>query len=404
MQYIYKFYNKNDECLYVGKTNRLSNRFSQHKRDKIWFKEVEYIMTSQCKKEFMIDMYELYYINTLKPKYNRKDINIKHVDFYHEELIFKKYKNFKKEDNQMKTIIGKAQLPFSETQAKNVTIVELKTEEKIKDGVSHHILLADCSGSMSSNLSKLKTQIKSVMETLLQIPNSYVSVITYSGHKESKRILSAIKCDDMTYKMNDVYSVLDKEIYIKGVTVMSEPLEMSIDICKSLVGICDKNHIALFTDGCLVPWDWSTSEEEKKCFAVAEICKKENIFLNAIGFGQYYDRRFLTKLIEVAGNGDVLHIDNINSYYDVIINTIRKIDDIELIATKVVVSSMCLDLKTGNIGTELTLYGVENTIAIIDNGSSEVYINDELLDLQTSETISQDYINDYSLVYYNGLS
>lgn len=36
MQYIYKFYNRENECLYVGKTIHLKPRFNQHKKDKEW--------------------------------------------------------------------------------------------------------------------------------------------------------------------------------------------------------------------------------------------------------------------------------------------------------------------------------------------------------------------------------
>lgn len=223
--------------------------------------------------------------------------------------------------------LGTKNLQISETKKVEVNFLKLIPENKQQETTNHHILLADVSGSMSSNIRTLKERIIATFDALLKIPNSYVSVITYSGHNQSKTILSAIKCDQTSYAMSKVYDVIEKELYIKGVTVMSEPLEDAIKICKSLAGVCDKHQIALFTDGCLVPWDWSEQTEREKCFKVAEICRNENIYLNAIGFGQYYDRRFLKELTEKAGNGCVIHIDSVKDYSEVILSIIKKVNE-----------------------------------------------------------------------------
>jgi hypothetical protein len=225
------------------------------------------------------------------------------------------------------TYLGNIDLHISETQKKNVHFIQLDPEIVKSDYISHHILLADCSGSMCGNLKTLKEKIHATCDTLMSIPNSYVSVITYSGHNQTERILSAVKCDNTTFQMTDLHQVIDSKIYIKGVTVISEPLNQSIDICQTLAKIADKHHIALFTDGCLVPMQWNSETEERKCFDVAKYCNEHGVFLNAIGFGQYYDREFLQALVSIAGNGAVLHIDYIKDYFDVILNAIRKVNE-----------------------------------------------------------------------------
>jgi len=91
LQYIYKFYDKNNTCLYVGKTTHLLPRFRQHKQDKNWWVEVNRIEVAECKMEFMIDLYEIYYINTLKPLYNVKDTKIKFMRCDYPELDFGQY-------------------------------------------------------------------------------------------------------------------------------------------------------------------------------------------------------------------------------------------------------------------------------------------------------------------------
>jgi excinuclease UvrABC nuclease subunit len=91
MQYIYKFYNQNNECLYIGKTYHLKPRFIQHKKDKAWWNEVVKIEYGECIKDILVDIYEIYYIDKLKPKYNIKDIKIKFMKCHYPELTFINY-------------------------------------------------------------------------------------------------------------------------------------------------------------------------------------------------------------------------------------------------------------------------------------------------------------------------
>jgi hypothetical protein len=88
-----------------------------------------------------------------------------------------------------------------------------------------------------------------------------------------------------------------------------------------------------------VPTRWSESNEESKCYEIAQTCNNEGIFLNAIGFGQYYDREFLKKLINIAGNGSLIHIDQVKNYSDVILDIIKKVN---------AESSICIDIETDN--------------------------------------------------------
>jgi predicted GIY-YIG superfamily endonuclease len=88
LYYIYRFYNL-DEIIYVGKTINLKQRFYQHSK-KDWFKEVTNIDIAEVSKLF-VDIYEQYYINYHRTKYNIKDINQKYKKFYYPLLHFNKY-------------------------------------------------------------------------------------------------------------------------------------------------------------------------------------------------------------------------------------------------------------------------------------------------------------------------
>lgn len=74
--YIYRFVNKDQKVIYVGKTNNLNKRYNQHfgKRghltkdcyNSVW--KIEYIKVDS---ELNALLLETYYINKFRPKYNK---------------------------------------------------------------------------------------------------------------------------------------------------------------------------------------------------------------------------------------------------------------------------------------------------------------------------------------------
>jgi len=75
--YIYKFYNKNKELLYIGSTDNLNRRIYNHLFGEInipWkyylTTEIRFIEFALCLDEKEYKNYEFYYIHNLKPKYN----------------------------------------------------------------------------------------------------------------------------------------------------------------------------------------------------------------------------------------------------------------------------------------------------------------------------------------------
>ena len=225
------------------------------------------------------------------------------------------------------TYKGCKNINISETENKLCYFYSLKTIGRIKNTVNHHILLIDVSCSMYNELPRLKEKLKQTLDALSHTKNNYLSIITFSGHKDSVRIINGLKCDETSYAIAQIYKKIEDEIFTKGVTIMSEPLEEAIEIVKSLTDICHKHHIVLFTDGCLVPLEWSYKDEEDKCYKVGYICKNSNIYLNTIGFGQYYDRDFLENLIRIPDNGSFMHIDDIDDYYETALNMISSINN-----------------------------------------------------------------------------
>lgn len=70
---MYKIYNESGLLLYVGKSNNPHNRITQHSINKKWWNEVSYVETAEVHGNTEASIYEIYTINTLKPKYNILD-------------------------------------------------------------------------------------------------------------------------------------------------------------------------------------------------------------------------------------------------------------------------------------------------------------------------------------------
>ena len=69
MGFIYRFYNAEDECLYVGQTLSMSSRIIGHRNDKSWWDEVQRIEATRVEGDLSVA--EVEEIARLKPKYNK---------------------------------------------------------------------------------------------------------------------------------------------------------------------------------------------------------------------------------------------------------------------------------------------------------------------------------------------
>ena len=103
---IYKFYNLNNELLYVGITNSMKLRLRQHKQDKPWANEIKKICVSDKMTRNEAHIYEIYYIANENPVYNVDHTNGGKVSFIMDELLFKEYKKEKRKKISVDIVLG----------------------------------------------------------------------------------------------------------------------------------------------------------------------------------------------------------------------------------------------------------------------------------------------------------
>lgn len=70
MYMVYFHHNQENEIIYIGKSKNEETRPETH-MNKEWGTQSKYITYAECENEVDMDLYELYYINLYKPKYNK---------------------------------------------------------------------------------------------------------------------------------------------------------------------------------------------------------------------------------------------------------------------------------------------------------------------------------------------
>jgi excinuclease UvrABC nuclease subunit len=72
--YIYKAF-KGDKILYVGISDKVNRRFSQHKASSDWYSIQDKILVCELPNRSICKLYETYLIKTLQPEFNKAENN-----------------------------------------------------------------------------------------------------------------------------------------------------------------------------------------------------------------------------------------------------------------------------------------------------------------------------------------
>ncbi len=89
--YIYRYFNHKNQVIYVGLTARpLKQRVKEHSAEQLQA-DTHHIDFATVSSEADMRMYELYYINKYRPKYNKRDLYFDGHSVKLPELIFQPY-------------------------------------------------------------------------------------------------------------------------------------------------------------------------------------------------------------------------------------------------------------------------------------------------------------------------
>lgn len=168
---------------------------------------------------------------------------------------------------------------------------------------THHLMAIDISGSMYSDLPKLRTHLKNKLATLVQ-DNDTVSIIWFSGRGQVGTLVEAMKIRGVA-DLSVLHKAIDRFLVPTGLTGFKDPLleaERIIDLLRAKGGDSLVNFLFL-SDG----YDNQGSRKE-----VLDLCAKLEKKVDSaavVEYGYYADRDLLTKMAETLGGKLVFNQD-----------------------------------------------------------------------------------------------
>lgn len=211
------------------------------------------------------------------------------------------------------TYKGEEMLPFFKQDKRMCYFYEISHKKQRPIETHHHVLIIDYEPSQEMQKQDLKKCLQKTLQLLCKQKKRYVSLLAYKKEEGLVRILNAVKCDKISYKMAEVERLLEESIEQMSQGCLSHSLETALTIIQRLKLCCDAQHITLFTNGLGDDLKWQ-EQEIQACMQLGKACYEQETTLNVIGFGNYYDSHFFKTLIKDHTCSELIHVEEIKDY------------------------------------------------------------------------------------------
>jgi hypothetical protein len=182
---------------------------------------------------------------------------------------------------------------------------------------TNHIFVVDVSGSMSSDLPLIRTQLKNKLSNLMKEGDT-ISIVWFSGNRDSGILKEEVEVKSLK-TLSDLNDAIDRWLRPIGLTAFLRPLEL----VKELVGRIRKNRpegvfsMIFLTDGYNNDCPWN---EVTKALKNLESDIASSTFVE---YGYYADSRRVTEMASILG-GEKISCDGFNDFEPVFDNKISK--------------------------------------------------------------------------------
>lgn len=167
---------------------------------------------------------------------------------------------------------------------------------------TNRIIVVDCSGSMGSELPKLRLHLKNKLPTMIQ-PQDTLSIIWFSGKNQCGILFEAIKIDTLQ-DLSKINASIDRFLVPTGLTGFKQPLEEVLALATRTSGDCT---LSFMTDG--YDNQWKRSEILDACANLS----KELSSVTFVEYGYYADHKMIMEMAEEVG-GSVVLSENFTQY------------------------------------------------------------------------------------------
>jgi len=232
---------------------------------------------------------------------------------------------------------------------------------------TNHIVVIDCSGSMSGDLPQIRAQLKAKLPRLLGEADT-ISIVWFSGRGQFGILVEGEAVATLA-DLKDLHNRIDRWLKPIGMTGFREPLGVAGELAKRLVKKTPGSVCSLFfmSDGCDNQWGRAeilkAVEEAAAGVAAATI----------VEYGYYADRAMLSKMAEVCGGAHIF-ADSFARYEPVFEAAMQK----RPTGGKKVELRIGADAVGGFVyalGDEATLltFGVQGDTVLVPEGTEEVW-------------------------------
>ncbi len=168
-----------------------------------------------------------------------------------------------------------------------------------------HIMIYDCSGSMSWDLPKIREQVKKKLPKMLKKEDTF-SAIWFSGRGQTGILLEKEPVATLT-DLAAVNKAVDRWLAPQGLTGFKDPLEKAIGLAEKLGGKGRVISLTFMSDGCDNQWP------RGDILKVVEKLGPKVSSSTFVEYGYYADRPLLTAMAEKAG-GALIFAEDFDRY------------------------------------------------------------------------------------------
>lgn len=263
----------------------------------------------------------------------------------------------------------------------NQELIEVKKQVPV-----NHIVNIDVSGSMYSDLSEIRKQLKNKLPNLVKESDT-ITIIWFSGLNESGILKEEVEVKSLT-SLKELNEAIDKFLKPIGLTSFSKPL----DLTKEVIERIKKNrpnsvfNLLFMTDGCHNSGSFNTVIDSLKNLS------SDLASATFVEYGLYADSKRLSDMCEIVGGEKILA--STFDEYDVIFE--EKISK-SLSSSKKVIIELNKDYKYNfvfsvNEFDEINVYSInnENNQILVPENLQKVYYfsensNNKYLDITEKE-------------------
>lgn len=172
---------------------------------------------------------------------------------------------------------------------------------------TNHIFVVDVSGSMSSDLPLIRTQLKNKLSNLMKEGDT-ISIVWFSGNRDAGILKEEVEVKSLK-TLTDLHDAIDRWLRPIGLTAFQKPLELTKDLIERI----KKNRpdsvfsMIFLTDGCNNDCPWN---EVIKTLKSLENDIAASTFVE---YGYYADTRALTQMASVLG-GEKISCDGFDDF------------------------------------------------------------------------------------------